>query len=160
MSEEPPFPLEPVEPSAGSLSRSLRRERLTLINVNQSYREESAVIGFKININIYKKYHSLDREKKKIVKSIIEKIIENVADNNASFNAVINSSINNINIVISSPIQIQYIEKTGVKELKEKLQRYEKIVKCVSNVLQMYSRYCDAKCVESIKKCIDSYRRG
>ena len=43
----------------------------------------------------------------------------------------------NVNVAISSPIQFQYVtvEKPGVRELKEKLKKYEDFEKCVRSVL-------------------------
>jgi len=164
MSEEPPFPLEPVEPSAGSLSRSLRRETYTYAYVYKQKTIENLnyIVHFRVHKDIYYIYHSLDRENKKILRRVIEEVIKSFV--NEKKNKKIDFSVNvaNINISISSPIQIvqQIVEKNGARELKMKLKKAEDALMCVSSVVQMYSRYCDARCVESIKRCIDSYRRG
>jgi hypothetical protein len=150
-------------------TRSLRRELLTLINVNNQKLVESGierdnldsknVIGFRVEKKIYSLYHSLDRKSKALVKAILEKVIEEIAAKNS---VSVNPAIANINIAISSPIQVQQVvvERAGVKELKEKLKKAENALLCVSSVLANHGyRYCDKKCVEEVLSCVGRYWR-
>jgi len=160
MSEEAPFPVDPVEPSQSSFSRSLKCELLALANASRDKKNENIIdidsriyqINLRVIYSIYRKWHSLDREKKRVARAIFEKIVEQITTNTSTET----STVNNINVVISSPIQVihQHIEKTGVKELREKLHRYENSIRCVKIVLS--SNMSDYIKIKSIEKCLNS----
>jgi len=151
--DEPPFPVEPVE-RGPTQKRSLRRELLTLINVNTQKRVEytksqAAIIGFRVDYLIYRKYHSLNKEKKRIIRAILEKLIEELANNNGS-SLNISASITNVNLNLNVNTQVQIVERAGVRELKERLKRYEATIQCVRAVI--YGNYVDK--LELIKRCL------
>ena len=92
------------------------------------------ILHFRVPKEYYEMYHSLNRERKALIKAILMKDIEAVAKGDLSH---VKFEFANVNVVISSPIQIQHVtvEKQGVRELKEKLKKYEDFEKCVRSVL-------------------------
>jgi hypothetical protein len=92
------------------------------------------ILHFRVPKEYYEMYHSLSRERKALIKALLMKDIEAVVKGDLSH---VKFEFANVNVVISSPIQIQYVtvEKQGVKELKEKLKKYEDFEKCVRSVL-------------------------
>ena len=152
--EEAPFPVEPVEPGPAQ-KRSLRRELSTFANVYTQKSVEcvknrqSVVISFRVNSIIFNKYHSLSREKKKIVRAILEKLIEQLANDNDN-SLRINTSITNINLSINAQVVQQIVERAGVKELKQQLKRYESVIQCVKAVV--YGNFSNK--LELVKKCL------
>jgi hypothetical protein len=92
------------------------------------------ILHFRVPKEYYEMYHSLNRERKALIKALLMKDIEAVVKGDLSH---VKFEFANVNVVVSSPIQIQYVtvEKQGVKELKEKLKKYEDFEKCVRSVL-------------------------
>jgi len=97
----------------------------------------------------------LSREKKRLIKSVVEKLVEQLADSNS---ISISTSVTNINLNINAQVVQQFVERAGVRELRERLRRAEEALKCVSSVLSMY-RLCDKHCIESIQMCVKGYWR-
>ena len=153
---EPPFPVEPVEPGPAQ-KRSLRSKLSTFANVytqKSVENRQSVVISFRVNSIIFNKYHSLSREKKRLIKAVVEKVVEQLAGSSIS----INTSVTNVNLNINAQVVQQVVERAGVRELRERLRRAEEALKCVSSVLSMY-RLCDKYCMESIERCVKGYWR-
>jgi glycyl-tRNA synthetase alpha subunit len=92
------------------------------------------ILHFRVPKEYYEMYHSLSRERKALIKALLMKDIEAVVKGDLSH---VKFEFANVNVAISSPIQIQYVtvEKQGVRELKEKLRKYEDFEKCVRAVL-------------------------
>ena len=92
------------------------------------------ILHFRVPKEYYEMYHSLNRERKALIKALLVKDIEAVVKGDLSH---VKFEFANVNVAISSPIQIQYVtvEKQSVKELKEKLKKYEDFEKCVRSVL-------------------------
>jgi hypothetical protein len=154
--EKPSFPVEPVEPGPAQ-KRSLRSELSTFANVytqKSVKNSQSVVISFRVDSIIFNKYHSLSREKKRLIKSVIEKMIEQLADSSISISA----SVANVNLNINAQVVHQVVERAGVRELRERLRRAEEALKCVMSVLSMY-RLCDKRCMESVESCVKGYWR-
>ena len=152
---EPAFPVEPVE-HGPTQTRSLRAELYTFANVYtqkrvESVKMQSSVLSFRVNSIVFNKYHSLSREKKRIIRAILEKLIEELASSNGN-SLNINTSVTNVNLNLNVNAQVvqQIVERAGVRELKEKLKKYESIVNCVRAVV--YGNYVDK--LELIKRCL------
>jgi len=92
------------------------------------------ILHFRVPKEYYEMYHSLNRERKALIKALLMKNIEAVVKGDLSH---VKFEFANVNVVVSSPIQIQHVtvEKQGVRELKEKLKKYEDFEKCVRSVL-------------------------
>jgi hypothetical protein len=97
----------------------------------------------------------LSREKKRLVKSVVEKLVEQLS---SSSSISISTSVTNINLNINAQVVQQFVERAGVRELRERLRRAEEALRCVSSVLSMH-RLCDKHCIESIQLCVRGYWR-
>jgi hypothetical protein len=110
---------------------------LTFANVNKNKRIERVniedsrnyLIGLRVLRNVYEKWHSLDRDRKRVLRQIFESLVLD-SDKLPQFAG---SLVINLNANVNQ--QVVIVEKQGVKELKEKLKKYEDFEKCVRAVL-------------------------
>ena len=129
---------------------------LTFANVNKNKRIERVniedsrnyLIGLRVLRNVYEKWHSLDRDRKRVLRQIFESLVLD-SDKLPQFAG---SLIINLNANVNQ--QVVIVEKQGVKELKEKLRKYEDFEKCVKAVL--IGKYLNwdtllQKCFEKLK---------
>ena len=110
---------------------------LTFANVNKNKRIERVniedsrnyLIGLRVLRSVYEKWHSLDRDRKRILRQIFEILVLD-SDKLPQFAGSLTINLNaNVNQ------QVVIVEKQGVRELKEKLKKYEDFEKCVRSVL-------------------------
>jgi hypothetical protein len=140
------------ESSLQSSRRILFTKELTNLNNLNNYldREYSKKRDYQINIHVsedgYKMYHSLDRERKRLVKKIVMEVIKKLQD--IKLDAVVSNV--NLNLDLDIDAQIIKVERAGVKELKQQLKKYESIVSCVKAVVN--GNFSNK--LELIKKCL------
>jgi len=146
--------------------RSLQSETLALATAITNKKIESGIIRvtssdsrvYQINLRVskqvYEKWHSLNRDSKRVTRAVFEKLVESIAEK--GFPEV---TVASLSIAISSPIQIvqQIVEKAGTRELREKLKKAEEAILCTAKTLQTYRENCRETCIENIKRCIKRY---
>ena len=122
----------PAVPHASELVRLLtfanvnKNKRIERVNIEDS---RNYLIGLRVLRNVYEKWHSLDRDRKRVLRQIFESLVLD-SDNLPQFAG---SLVINLNANVNQ--QVVIVEKQGVKELKEKLKKYEDFEKCVRSVL-------------------------
>lgn len=89
-------------------------QMLTLINVNKPPETQYYVIGFRVPVEVWVKYHSLSKNDKFIVKQILEKVIAELAGSSGQ------AGIQNVNININ----VQNVEVKQEIRVEERLLAY------------------------------------
>jgi hypothetical protein len=122
----------PAVPRASELVRLLtfanvnKNKRIERVNIEDS---RNYLIGLRVLRNVYEKWHSLDRDRKRVLRQIFESLVLD-SDKLPQFAG---SLVINLNANVNQ--QVVIVEKQGVKELKEKLKKYDDFEKCVRAVL-------------------------
>jgi len=122
----------PAVPHASELVRLLtfanvnKNKRIERVNIEDS---RNYLIGLRVLRNVYEKWHSLDRDRKRVLRQIFESLVLD-SDKLPQFAG---SLVINLNANVNQ--QVVIVEKQGVRELKEKLKKYEDFEKCVRSVL-------------------------
>ena len=155
MAGEPPFPVEPVEPAARPDSDSKKNKECTVeygtLAPPKSSLSKSPLgsstgnnslefkqfkqfkryyqINLHVSEEVYEAYHSLDREKKRLVRRVVEEVIRKMQS------VDINTVIANVTLNLDLNVNAQIVRVERVSVGRELFKKYENAIRCIKVVL-------------------------
>jgi len=147
---EAPFPVEPVEPAARPDSDSKKNKECTVeygtlapsksslasphLNNSLEFKQFKQFkryyqINLHVSEEVYKIYHSLDRERKRLVRRVVEEVIRKMQS------VDINTVIANVTLNLGLNINTQIVRVERVSVGRELFKKYENAIRCIKIVL-------------------------